>query len=324
YFLWSSMPDDRLFQAAEDGELSSEEGLRRTVAWMLLDEKSRGLLDGFAEQWLATRKLMGASPSPAAFPDFDASLRMSMVDESKAFFQDLLDGNVPVGDLLNPGVQYLNDRLAAHYGLPAVGSESVIRVDADPARPSGILALGAWLTSHSEPDHSSPIKRGRWLSDQVLCQPVAPPPAGLVVGALPSGEGLSVRQQLELHRSDPVCAGCHSRLDVLGMGLEEFDAVGRLIADPALDSAGEVPMTGASFRGAAELAQALEPTQVTACMASKLYSYALGRGVLPEERASIEQLAATAVEGRQTLPELIAALVMTPAFRAPELGEGEP
>lgn len=316
YFLWSTMPDERLTLAAESGALSNEAGIVQTVTWMLADEKSNGLLDGFAEQWLSTRRLMSARPSAERFPEFDEPLRQAMAAESKAFFRDLLTNGAPVASILDPGALYLNDRLAAHYGLPAVGSTDTVRVESDGTRPTGIFALSAWLTAESDPDRSSPIRRGRWLSDHVLCDPVPPPPPGLKVDPIPFTNDSTVRAQLELHRSNPACATCHSRLDVLGMGLEEFDGIGRLRAEPGIDTLGELP-GGVPFAGAAALSQGIDSERVVACMTSKLFSYALGRGTLPTERTDIATIAATAVADGVTLPELITTIVLTPAFHAP-------
>lgn len=322
YFLWSSMPDERLFAAAEAGKLASEEGLTEAVRWMLADDKAQGLLDGFAEQWLSLRQLATVSPSTEVYP-FDESLRSAMMAESKLFFADFLDNELPVTMMLRPDFAYLNDRLAEHYGLPPVGSEELVRVAATPDDRAGLLSLSAWLTTHSDAEHSSPIRRGRWLSDRILCQPVPPPPAGLEIEPLAISDDVSVREALERHRKDPSCASCHSLLDVVGMGFEVFDGVGRIRHERDLDTLGELP-DGTTFEGADELAEVLDRESVVSCVTQKLLSYSLGRALVDVDRTQIDLIAQRAVAEELNLPELITAIVLTPSFRSPAPLEGSP
>jgi hypothetical protein len=315
YFLWSSTPDPRLLAAAEAGDLSDEERLADVVAWMLRDERARGLLDGFAEQWLSIRGLHTASPSPEHFPEFDASLRAAMADESRLFFADYLENGLPVATFLRPGFAYRNDRLATHYGLAPVESAEMVRVGADGR--AGLLSLGAWLTAQSDSERSSPIKRGRWLSDRILCRPVPPPPAGLVIDPIPVGETeLTTRQQLEAHRNDRQCASCHSLLDVLGMGFEEFDGIARFRGAPELDTMGELP-NGTTFEGADELASSIDDAMFVGCLTEKLFMYALGRTIQSRDAPYVREVAERAASEESTLSGLITAIVLSPPFRAP-------
>ncbi|NUP10396.1 MAG: DUF1592 domain-containing protein [Polyangiaceae bacterium] len=323
YFLWSSMPDERLMAAAEAGELSTEGGMVEAVTWMLADEKASGLRDGFAEQWLSTRTLALSSPSPEIYSSFDEELRDAMKEESKRFFGDFLENGLPVTALLEPDFAYLNDRLAEHYGLPAVGSTELVRVPASQTGRAGLLSLSAWLTAQSDAEHPSPIKRGLWVSGRVLCDPVPPPPAGLVIEPLPLDDDATVREQLEQHRSDPTCASCHSRLDVVGMGFQEYDGIGRRRYDPELDTLGQIP-NGPEFEGADGFVDVMEDKSVfVGCVARKLYSYSLGRSIRSFDHEALDAVARTAVEEEYTLPQLIAALVLTPGFRAPARLEEE-
>ncbi len=319
YFLWSTMPDERLLAAAESGELATDEGLSEAVSWMLADEKADGLLDGFVEQWLSTRALGHVARSETVYPGFDPQVRASMEAESKLFFSDFLRNGQPMSSLLRTDFTYLNDRLAAHYGMPAVGSEELVRIDGDSVGRSGILSLGAWLTVESDSEHSSPIKRGRWLSDHILCEPVPSPPPGLAIEPIELGEEVSVRDALEQHRSDPTCAGCHAYLDVLGMGFEEFDGVGRRRTEAMLDTLGELP-GGATFEGAEELAQLVDTERFVGCVTQKLFTYSVGRSADVGERAALSALAEEATRERYTLTEVIRAVVLTPAFRSPLRG----
>lgn len=317
YFLWSSMPDERLFEMAAEGRLATDEGLSEAVAFMLADERARGLLDGFAEQWLSTRLLVNYSPSAEVYPEFDVDVRAAMIAESKLFFGDFLRNDLPASAIVLPDFAYRNDRLAAHYGLPAVGSAELVRVPAGEGERRGLLALGAWLTATSDSEHSSPIRRGRWVSDRLLCNPPAPPPPGLEFEPPALGDADSVREALEMHRADPTCAGCHALLDVLGIGFEEYDGVARPVLDPNLDNLGELP-DGRTFHGAAGLSQLYAESDVfVACLARKLFIYGTGRTPTLFDAPYLKALAAEATGEGRTLAELIDAIVHTPGFRSP-------
>ncbi len=277
YFLWSSMPDARLFEMAEEGRLASDEGLSEAVEFMLDDPKADALREGFAEQWLSTRHLAAYVPSPDAYPGFDDALREAMIEESKAFFGDFLTNGAPLRALLDPDFAFRNDRLAAHYGLPAVGGEAMVRVPAAPGERRGLLTLGAWLTATSGPDHSSPIRRGQWVTDRVMCVSPPPPPPGVEFEPPEFGGDEPVRDALERHRADPGCASCHALLDVVGIGFEEYDGVAAPVLDPNVDNLGELP-DGTTFSGADALAELYaDDPRFLSCVTTKLFTYALGR-----------------------------------------------
>lgn len=317
YFLWSSMPDERLFAMAAEGRLATDAGLSEAVAFMLADERARALLDGFAEQWLSLRRLAGYSPGAEAYPEFDAEVRAAMAAEAKLFFGDFLGNGLPAAAIVLPDFAYRNDRLAEHYGLPAVGSAELVRVPAGGDERRGLLALGAWLTATSDAEHSSPIRRGRWVSERLLCNPPPPPPPGLEFDPPQFGDAGSVREELEKHRADPSCAGCHALLDVLGIGFEEYDGVARPVSDPNVDNLGELP-DGRTFHGAGELAQLYADSEVfVGCLARKLFTYAAGRTPTLFDAPHLEALTAAATSERQSLAALIDALVHTPGFRSP-------
>lgn len=316
YFIWSSTPDERLLGAAEDGTLSTAEGIRETVSWMLEDPRSSALADGFAEQWLDLRHLEKASPSEEVYPEFDESVRQSMIRESKLFFLDFVTNEQPVSTMLRPDFAYRDAVLSSHFGVEGPQGEGFDRMAVTEGDRRGVLALSAWLTSRSDTDHSSPIRRGAWVADNMLCRPVPPPPAGLEVGELEEAEsGLTLRERLEMHRSDPACSGCHSYLDVLGMGFEEFDGIGRHIDDPTLDSSGELP-SGDEFRGADEMAAAMDESTFVTCVSKKLFTYALGRPIEESDLDDVPALQEPAVV-TLTLPDLVTAIVLSPAFSQP-------
>ncbi len=314
YFIWSTTPDDKLLDAAANGSLSTPEGVRQTVAWMVLDPKADALADGFAEQWLDLRHLEQAAPSPETYPSFNESVRQSMTQESKLFFLDYLQNNAPIASMLEPDFAYRDANLANHLGLPAPGNDGFERVGVGPGDRRGVLALSAWLTSRSEAVHSSPIRRGAWVADNMLCAPVPPPPPGLEIGELASEEsGMTLRERLEQHRSEPACATCHASLDVLGMGFEVYDGVAREIDDPTLDSDGEIP-NGPVFRGADDMAANVDREEFVTCVSQKMLAYAVGRPVGKDE---VRQIPGLGNLEAVTLSDLISAIVLSPAFSQP-------
>ncbi len=324
YFLWSSMPDDRLFDMAKSGELATDEGLSEAVAFMLEDPKADAMMDGFAEQWLSTRYLALSMPNPEVYPGFDDALRAAMTEESKLLFGDFLHNGEPAASIVQPPFAYVNDRLATHYGIPAPGSTKMVRIEAGDGSRRGLLMLGAWLTAQSDASHSSPIRRGRWVSDRLLCAPVPAPPAGLDVDPIEFEEGSSVREQLEQHRNDENCSSCHDLLDVLGIGFEEFDGVARLRTEPNIDNLGELP-DDRTFNGAAELAAMYAESDVfVGCMTQKLFTYAVGRAPLPFDLPYLQEIGTSVTSEGDDLPTLVDAIVHTPAFRSPAaFAEGE-
>lgn len=319
YFLWSTMPDAELFDAAKAGELSSPAGLTRAVERMLQSPRIDGLLDGFAEQWLGVRALRNAAPAPAVYGAFDESLRAAMAEESRLFFRDFLSNGLSVRQLSNPDFGYLNDRLATHYGLPLPGSTELTRVSLAGDDRRGILALGAWLTAQSEPEHTSPIRRGRWFLEQLACIPIAPPPAD-VVAVLPPDPTLTVRERLVRHRANPACAGCHNLLDPAGLSLEVYDGIGAYRSTEngkPIDGSGTL-LGGKPFANVRELAQLMEQdATLTACVTQKLFIYGLGRQLQPPDEPFLASIVQAARNGEGTLPELIAAIAVDPSFRAP-------
>ncbi len=316
FFLWSTIPDERLLGSAQNGTLSTPEGIRSAVEWMLADPRATALADGFAEQWLDLRHLDVASPSAEVYPEFTPAVRESMRRESKLFFLDFVENQAAVATMLEPDFAYRDATLAAHLGVIAPETEGFERMAVGPGDRRGVLALSAWLTARSDSTHPSPIKRGSWIADNMLCAPVPPPPAGLEIGELAAAEsGLSLRDRLEMHRSDPACATCHTHLDVLGMGFETYDGVGRFVAEPSLDSIGELPGAG-EFRGADEMAAKTNPADFVMCVSRKLFTYALGRTATENDLKAFTDLAEPVLV-TLTLPDLVTAIVLSPAFSEP-------
>ncbi len=225
YFLWSSMPDAALFDAAKAGALQTDAGLASTVERMLADPRAAALQESFAAQWLNARPLLHVTKDPTKYPDFDEPLRAAMIDEVKQFFGAFLRSELPVQRMLDPGFGFVNDRLAKHYGLPMPGTEQLTRVTLPAGTRGGLLFQGAWLTASSEANRTSPVKRGRFLLERILCRAVPPPPPNVPAFKDPEGD-VTMRERLAEHRKSPACAGCHNLLDPVGLGLEELDGIG--------------------------------------------------------------------------------------------------
>jgi hypothetical protein len=317
YFLWSSMPDDALFSAAASGELRDDEGLRAQVRRMLADPKTDGLRLGFAAQWLSTRAFAMHDPDPTLFPTFDEPLRAAMIAEAELFFADFLGNGRPIGEMMTAEFGFSNDRLAQHYGLMTPGSAEMVRVELEAGDRRGLLMHGAWLTATSASNRTSPVNRGRWILDQLLCTPVPPPPPDVPPLEEPE-PGETVRETLAKHRENPVCAGCHDLIDPAGLGMEGFDPVG-VERDTEngvpIDVSGAIP-PGEPFVGAAELATLLaDDPRFVSCLTRKLYGYALGRELVTEDAALLSAIEEDLPAAGGTLDALVELVVLSPAFR---------
>jgi hypothetical protein len=284
FFLWSSPPDDELLNLASQGKLHDHAVLEHQVKRMLADQRADALVDNFAEQWLFLRNLKNASPDPQIFPDFDDNLRQAMREETKLFFQSIVCEDRSAMDLLNADYTFVNERLARHYGIPNVYGSQFRRVTLTSEDRRGLLGQGSILTVTSYPNRTSPVQRGKWILTDLLGIPPTPPPPN-VPALKENGDGkpLSLRERMEQHRADPVCAGCHKVMDPIGFALENFDAVGqwRSLDDGAhIDPSGTL-YNGAKVDGPVALRNMLagHPDVFVGVMTEKLLTYALGRGV---------------------------------------------
>jgi hypothetical protein len=287
FFLWSSIPDDELLNLAERGQLRNPDVLQRQVRRMLLDSRANALVDNFAGQWLYLRNVKSVWPDLAEYPDFDENLRASLQKETELFFESTLREDRSVLELLNADYTFLNERLARHYGIPNVYGNHFRRVTLRDENRRGLLGHGSILMVTSYGNRTSPTLRGKWLLDNLLGAPPPPPPPNVpsLVDRNDEGKILSMRQQMELHRSNSACAGCHRLMDPLGFALENFDAVGRWRdtsgpANSPIDASG-VLADGTGFEGPAGLRKILEsePDQFVTTVTEKLLTYSLGRGL---------------------------------------------
>ena len=222
------MPDDELMALAASGRLRDRQVLDAQVNRMLADPRASAFAENFAGQWLETRNLDIVKPDPDTFKEWDAELRDAMKRETAMFFEHVLRENRPVSDFLTADYTFLNARLAAHYGIAGVTGPEMRRVTLQTDRRGGVLSQAGVLTVSSYPTRTSPVIRGKYVLQNILGTPPEPPPGDIPpLEASAAGGGLSVREQLERHRSNPACAACHRNMDPLGFGLENYDAIGR-------------------------------------------------------------------------------------------------
>jgi hypothetical protein len=322
YFLWSSLPDATLLELAKTGELVKTEVLSKQLTRMLADARSNTLVSNFAAQWLDLRELAQHKVAADKYPTFDDALRRSMIEEAQRFFSEFLTTERPLRDFLGAPLHFVDGRLATLYGLDMSPGDEFVRVDTPIGKRCGFLGLAAFLTGSSFSYRTSPTLRAKWVLEELLCSTVPPPPANVkadLEGAAAANAAASidnVRKRLELHRSDPSCAGCHATLDPIGLGLEGFDAIGRsrTVYDngDAVDTRGELP-GGKVFDGPEQLASVLvDDPRFVHCVAEKLLTYALGRSVAKEDPL-VE--ATLVVPSLPTLRRLIENIVLSEMFR---------
>jgi hypothetical protein len=318
YFLWSSMPDARLFELAESGELAQRAVLASEVKRMLADAKSIALVENFAGQWLQLRDVSRLMPDPVKFPNFDGELRTAMRRETELFFTRMIQEDRSVLEFLDADFTYVNERLARHYGIADIRGEEFQKVALTAGR-RGVLTHASILMLTSNPTRTSPVKRGKWILDNMLAEPPPPPPAN--VPELEEGtETLgTLREQMEQHRSNATCASCHRTMDALGFGLENFDAIGAWRDKDGrfdIDATGQLP-GGRAFDGARDLMQILvdeKKDEFCRCLASKLLTYGLGRGLGSYDRCTVKDCVTIMQENDYRFSSLVTAIVTSDPF----------
>lgn len=324
YFLWSSMPDQQLLDAAAAGSLDSETGITDQAVRMLADVKAESLYSRFPGLWLETADIgIRRRPTTAVFPNYDDELETAMEQETAMFMREFMVSDVSFLDFLDADFSYINQRLAQHYGLAGTYGPTLERVTLDAtSRRGGILTQGSVLTVTSPSERTSPVIRGQWVLTRMLNAPPPPPPPDVV--AVLEEEGSSAtptttREKLEKHREDPSCAACHALMDPIGFGLENFDATGawRDVENGAPVDASGVLITGESFTGAEELTALLktDPRMARGVVAYML-SYALGRIIYPnEDRCRLDLAADAFATSGHRMSGLITRLAVSDAMR---------
>jgi hypothetical protein len=321
YFLWSTMPDEALLAAAKSGALAMPEGIAAQVKRMLADPRARILASQFMGQWLGTADLAtGQGPDPKLFEGYSDALRAAMIAEPAEFLQALLDHDGSVVDLIDCAYVYADATLAQHYGLTPGGGPGFTRIAVDDGRRGGLVTMAGVLAVTSRPSRTSPVMRGKWILQELLSYPPPPPPANVPALPEPSADKPNVgtlRERLERHRADPACANCHQRIDPLGFGLENFDALGRWRTQgdqgEALDTAGTLP-NGETFSGPQQLKKLLmqHRDRIMTTLVERLLTYALGRpaqrGDRPSVRLVLAHLAADGWKARTLITEIALSL----------------
>jgi hypothetical protein len=336
YFLWSTMPDDQLSELAARGQLRAN--LDSQVHRMLQDAKSEALVDNFALQWLQLKRLETFSPDPQRFPRFGHRMRSSMLEETRRFFASVMREDRSVLDLLDADYTFLNERLARHYGIvdthgtragkrpvkpggQPIRGEDFVRIRLADGERGGLLTQASVLSVTSNPTRTSPVKRGVWVLEQILGAPPPPPPPN--VPLLPEGDGVeltgSLRERFEQHRSNPVCANCHARMDPLGFAFENYDAVGAFrTKDGAfeIDPSGELP-DGRTFQTLGELKEILKEMKdsFAACLSEKMLIYALGRGLEFYDQPEVDRIVSALQRDNYRFSTLVREIVRSDAFQ---------
>jgi hypothetical protein len=320
YFLWSSMPDDELFELAAAGKLHDPAILDQQLKRMLADDRSAAFADNFAGQWLETRNLDVVKPDPDKFPEWSPELRDAMKTETRLFFQNMVRENRPISEFLNARYTYLNETLAKHYGIGGVKGPEFRRVELATNQRGGILTQGSVLTVTSYPSRTSVVIRGKYVLQNILGAPPPPPPPDVpALDEAAVGTSMSLRQQMEAHRANATCASCHSRMDPLGFGLENYDGVGKWRAMDGkfpVDSTGALP-GGKSFNGPVEMQNVLlaQLPEFARCLTEKMLTYALGRGLKPYDRRVVNDIDRTLAASGYHLQDMIREIVHSVPFR---------
>jgi hypothetical protein len=322
YLLWSSMPGDALFAAADADALRTPDAIAAQARRMLADPKAKTAVEDFFAQWLHVRDLDTVLKDPTVYPDFNSALRADMTSETLAFVDWVLwtsDGRVET--LLTAPVSFINASLAKVYGVSGVTGTALQMTKLDPTQRAGILTQPSILTALAKPDRSSPVVRGKFIRERFLCQQVSPPPSNIIITPPKIQAGVSTREAFSEHDKVEPCKSCHVMMDPIGFGFEEFDGIGRfrtLDQGQPVDSSGTLLYSDVdgNFNGAPQLAKMLAQSQeVRDCVALEWFRYGNGRGETTDDACSLDTLKKAFAAANYDVRELIVALTQTDAFR---------
>jgi len=321
YFLWSSMPDEELSALADKGMLRQPGLLEKQIKGMMQDPKAAAMVKSFAGQWLQLRSLERITPDRKNFPDFDADLRQSMLRETELFFETVLKEDRSILDFIDGRFTFVNGRLAKHYGIAGdFKGDTFRRIDLDGVQRSGVLTHASVLTITSNPTRTSPVLRGKYVLEEILGTP--PPPAPPDVPELPEGDKGelvgSLRQRLEQHRSNAVCASCHQKMDPIGFGMENYDGIGKwrtMDGKHPVDPTGIMP-TGEAFKTPAELKAMLlaRKNEFARTLAEKMLTFALGRGLEYYDKCAVDDLVRALEYNDYRFSSLVTAIAQSDPF----------
>lgn len=347
YFLWSSMPDDTLLSLAKDGKLSKPDVLRKQVERMLKDPKAKAFTVNFVGQWLDLRDIDFTTPDMNLYPDFDELLKLSMVEETHRFFQEILDRDLSVTNFIDSDFTFLNERLARHYGIPGVRGHATWRKVSLPGQSvrGGVLTQASVLKVTANGTTTSPVLRGAWVMENILGQPVPPPPSNVPAVEPDIRGATTLREQLTKHRNERSCAVCHNKIDPAGFALENFDVIGgwrtryrslgkgdrpkfgrdpithawiRYRLGPPVDASGKLP-TGETFENILKFKKLLlaDKRVVAKGLTEKLLTYALGRRLGFSDRDAIDRIVTNSAKQGYGLQSLIHEIVQSELYRKP-------
>lgn len=322
-FIWASVPDDVLLDAAMRNELKTKDQITAQARRMLVDARARPPVAEFYRQWFGLARIEQTSKDTTTYPKFDDAMRAAMSEESKRFIDDVIwNGDAKLSTMLSANYSFVNKPLADLYGVTGGPQDDATfaKVDLNPDQRAGVLTQGSMLAAYARPDQSSPVKRGQWVRVRMLCQDLPDPPGN--VPELPEAkDGISNRERFEMHTSNPACSGCHNLIDGLGFGLEAYDGIGKfrtMDQGVAVDDSGEITSTmdiNGPYRGGTELAGLLAGSQqVRDCAPTQLLRYSLGRRDEPEDACSLSDVQAAFADSNGDLKELVIALTQTDAF----------
>ncbi len=320
FFLWSRSPDEVLLQLAEGGSLSQPNVLAEQTVRLLADPRSVALVDNFFGQWLSLKEVETHQPDAATFPEFDELLRHSMKEEVRRSLLELVQQDKSVTTLIDADYTYLDERLARHYGIEGVIGEEFKRVALTDRRRGGILTSAAFLMSQADPARTNVPRRGNFVAGRILGAPPPPPPPNIppLESSVKEGERKSLRQILELHRSQPACANCHAKMDPLGFGLENYDAIGRWRTEDGsfpIDASGQL-ISGRAFSGPVELKDVLleQKNAFAKTLVRNLLIYAYGRGLQGSDECVVRDVLESSKQGNYQLGAIVAAIVRSYPF----------
>ena len=325
YFLWSSAPDSALLASAASGSLLDDKELGAQTERLLADAKGQRFVSNFAGQWLGMRGLGGHAVEADVFPKWTPAVATAEAEEAYRYFNEFARGTQTWNTFLKADFNFVDPTLAGIYGITPPPTNVMTRVQVTNDHRFGFLGLGAFLTISSYDHRTAPTLRARWILDELMCSPPAPPPGSLVIPPLDGDSGTSeasqqnIRQRLEAHRKNAICASCHATFDAIGLALENFDAIGQYRATypngSAIDASGQIA-GGPTFVGLEGLTDMLgADPRLMSCVAEKLFIYSLGRGVTDTDRPYLNQVTSSWLAGSPVLPALIKGLVLADTFR---------
>jgi hypothetical protein len=309
FFLWSSIPDDELLSAAAQHRLTEPSTRSQQVRRMLADPRSQALVRNFAGQWLQLRNVRTVLPNSEVFPDFDDNLREAFLRETELLFGSIVSEDRNVLDLLRADYTFVNERLARHYGLPNVYGSRFRRVTVTDEARKGLFGHGSILAITSHAERTSPVLRGKWILENLLGTPPPPPPPDVPALEDKSGQARTVRERMEQHRANPVCASCHKVMDPLGFALENFDAVGAWRTEEEgvrIDASGQLA-DGSAVDGVVAMREAIlsRPELFVSTMTEKLLTYALGRGLDYRDMPAVRAIVRSAAQNDDRFSSLV-------------------